>query len=210
MATERLPMRKLREILRLKFDGKLSQEAIAQSCQLAQSTVSAYLGRATVSKLPWPLPPALDDDAALTRLLFPAEHHPVAQRPPPDWAWVHRELRRPHVTKLLLWQEYREQHPEGYQYSQFCATYAAWAQTVSVTMRQVHRAGEKCFVDFSGDGLPIVDRRTGVIEIAKLFVAVLGASNLTYVEPVLREDLPTWIGCHVRAFAYFGGVCRPR
>jgi transposase len=102
--------------------------------------------------------------------------------------------------------EYREHQPTGYQYSQFCELYARWAAKSAVTMRQVHRAGEKGFVDFSGDGIDIVDPQTGECTLAKLFVAVLGASNLTYVEPALSEDLPTWIGCHVRAFAYFGGV----
>src|SRR5712664_1689971 len=127
MAAERIPMRKLREVIRLRQACGLSGRAIAQSCRLSVSTVSGYLGRIAVAKLSWPLPLALDDDAALTRLLFPDEGHPVWTRPEPDWALIHRELRRPHVTKQLLWQEYREQHRDGYQYSQFCARYAAWA-----------------------------------------------------------------------------------
>jgi transposase len=206
MAAERIPMRKLREVLRLRLACGLSGRAIAQSCRLSGSTVSGYLGRIAVAKLTWPLPPGLDDDTALERLLFPDEHHPVRTRPEPDWPALHRELRRPHVTKQLLWQEYREQHPDGYQYSQFCARYAAFARTLSVTMRQTHRAGEKGFVDFSGGGLWLVDRHTGATTWATLFVAVLGASNLTYAEPVVRQDLPTWIGCHVNAFTYWGGV----
>ena len=205
MAAERLPLRKTREILRLKFQAGLSQRAIARSAKVSQSTVNDYVGRAIVAKLTWPLPPELDDEA-LDRLLFPAERHPVARRPEPDWAWVHRELRRKHVTRMLLWQEYREGEPEGLEYSQFCDRYRDWAKCLPVTMRQEHRAGEKLFVDFSGDGIEIVDRDTGEVVVAKLFVAVLGASNYTYVEPVVREDLPTWIGCHVRAFGYFGGV----
>ena len=120
-------MRKLREVLRLRFDAGLSARAIAQSCRLSVSTVSGYLGRIAVAKVVWPLPPALDDDAALTRLLFPTEGQPVRTRPEPDWPAIHRELRRPHVTKLLVWQEYREREPDGYQYSQFCARYATWA-----------------------------------------------------------------------------------
>ena len=206
MAAERLPLRKTREILRLKFQAGLSQRAIARSAKASQSTVNDYVGRAVVAKLTWPLPPELDDDEALDRLLFPAEHHPVARRPEPDWPWVNRELRRKHVTRMLLWQEYRQGEPEGLEYSQFCDRYRDWAKRLPVTMRQEHRAGEKLFVDFSGDGIEIVDRDTGEAVVAKLFVAVLGASNYTYVEPVVREDLPTWIGCHVRAFAYFGGV----
>ena len=208
MAAQRLPMRTLREVLRLRLDRGASVREIAVACNLARSTVCDYVGRVQVAKLAWPLPPEFDDDAALERLLFPHEHHPVAERPEPDWAAVHRELRRPHVTRMLLWQEYREGEPGGYQYSQFCERYGQWAQTLPLTMRQEHRAGEKLFVDFSGDGLPIVDRRTGTAQIATLFVAVLGASNFTYVEPVLREDLPTWIGCHVRAFEFMNGVPR--
>jgi transposase len=199
-------MRKLREVLRLRLAGGLTARAIARSCQLSVSTVSGYLGRIAVAKLAWPLPPELDDDVALTRLLFPTERQPVRVRPEPDWPAIHRELRRPHVTKLLVWQEYREHEPGGYQYSQFCARYAAWARTLPLTLRQTHRAGEKGFVDFSGDGLPIVDPVTGERTLAVLFVVVLGASNYTYVEPVLHQDLATWIGGHVNAFAYFGGV----
>lgn len=206
MAATRIPMRKLREILRLRLEVGLSARAIARSCRLSVSTVSGYLGRISVAKLTWPLPAELDDDQALTRLLFPTEGQPVRTRPEPDWAAIHRELHRPHVTKLLVWQEYREQEPAGYQYSQFCARYAAWARTLPLTLRQLHRAGAKGFVDFSGDGLPIRDPATGTTTTAVLFVCVLGASNFTYVEPVLHQDLATWIACHVNAFTYFGGV----
>ncbi len=206
MAAERLPMRKLREVVRLKLDQKLSGRAIARSCSVSPSTVSDYVGRITLAKLTWPLPPELDDDARLEALLFPAEKAPQPSRPEPDWAWIHGELKKPNVTKLLLWQEYREEQPEGYGYSQFCEKYQRWARPLNATMRQVHRAGEKCFIDFSGDGIDVVDPATGECKKAVLFVAVLGASNLTYVEPVLHQDLPTWIGCHVRAFEYFGGV----
>lgn len=206
MAATRIPMRKLREVLRLRLEVGLSARAIARSCRLSVSTVSGYLGRISVAKLTWPLPPELDDDEALTRLLFPTEGQPVRTRPEPDWAAIHRELHRPHVTKLLVWQEYREHEPAGYQYSQFCARYAAWARTLPLTLRQLHRAGAKGFVDFSGDGLPIRDPATGTTTTAVLFVCVLGASNFTYVEPVLHQDLATWIACHVNAFTYFGGV----
>ena len=154
MAAERVPMRKLREVIRLRLACGLSGRAIAQSCRLSVSTVSGYLGRIAVAKLGWPLPAELDDDTVLERLLFPDEHHPVRMRPEPDWAALHRELRRPHVTKQLLWQEYREAQPDGYQYSQFCARYAAWAKHLPLTMRQVHRAGEKGFVDLAAGASP--------------------------------------------------------
>lgn len=194
MAAQRLSMRMLREVLRLYLGLDLGIRAISRSCGLSPSTVSGYVGRARVAKLTWPLPAELDDEEALTRALFPDEGHPRPSRPEPDWARLHLELRKKHVTKQLLWEEYKSGQPEGYQYSQFCERYARWVATLTVTMRQTHRAGEKMFVDFSGDGLEIVDPNTGEISTARLFVAVLGASNLTYAEPVLTEDLPTWVG----------------
>ncbi len=206
MAAERLPVRKLREIIRLKLQANQSGRAIARACGISSSTVGEYLGRIALAGLTWPLPPELDDDLVLERLLFPDEGKPVAQRPEPDWAWVHTELQRRHVTKQLLWQEYKEATPGGYQYSQFCDRYLRWAKPLQATMRQAHRAGDKTFIDFSGDGIDVVHPLTGVCEKAVLFVAVLGASNLTYAEPVLHQDLPTWVGCHVRAFDYFGGT----
>ncbi|HEY0092915.1 MAG TPA: IS21 family transposase, partial [Archangium sp.] len=207
MAAERLSMRKLRELLRQRLELKLSVREIARSLGIGVGTVNRYLYRAQAAKLTsWPLAPELDDDAALTALLFADEGKVVQGRPEPDWAHVHAELRRKGVTKLLLWQEYREAHPEGYQYSQFCERYARWAKSVSVTMRQEHRAGEKCFMDFSGDGLQVHEPVSGEARVAKLYVAVLGASNYTYVEPVFGEDVATWVGCNQRALTYFGGV----
>jgi transposase len=205
MATERLSMRKLREALRLHFELRLSAREIAKSCQSSPSTILAYLGRAKVAKLSWPLSTEMDDDA-LERLLFPSEGQPVKGRPAPDYGVIHLELRRKSVTLQLLWEEYREAHADGYQYSQFCDLYRRWAAKLNPTMRQTHRAGAKTFVDFSGDGLTIADPLTGECQMAPLFVAVLGASNLTWAEPVLAENLPTWLGCHVRAFEFYGGV----
>jgi transposase len=199
-------MRKLREIVRLRLQAGQSGRAIARSCALSPSTVGGYLGRIALAGLGWPLPQELDDDAVLERLLFPDEHRPVSNRPEPDWIHVHRELQRRHVTKQLLWQEYKEATPNGLQYSQFCDRYLLWARPLSATMRQAHRAGEKTFIDFSGSGLDVVHPLTGECQKAVLFLAVLGASNLTYAEPVLHQDLPTWVGCHVRAFEYFGGT----
>jgi len=199
-------MRKLREIIRLRLGGGQSGRTIARCCGLSPSTVGTYLARVELARLSWPLPVELDDDAALERLLFPDENHPVQNRPEPEWRYIHRELQRRHVTKQLLWQEYKEATPEGLQYSQFCAHYLAWARPLSATMRQAHPVGEKTFIDFSGSGLDVVDPHTGECQKAVLFVAVLGASNLTYAEPILHQDLPTWVGCHVRAFEYFGGT----
>jgi transposase len=199
-------MRKLKEVIRLRLQCGKSGRAIARACGVSPSTISAYLGRIAMAKLTWPLPTELDDEVALERLLFPDEGKPVPDRPSPDWIYVHRELQMRHVTKNLLWQEYKEVQPEGLQFSQFCARYLAWARPLQATMRQAHRVGEKAFIDFSGSGLDVVHPLTGDRQKAVLFLAVLGASNLTYAEPVLHQDLPTWVGCHVRAFDYFGGT----
>lgn len=150
MSTERLSMRKLREVLRLSLVLGLGPRAISRSCELSSSTVSGYVWRAKVAKLVWPLRPELDDDTALERLLFPDEGRPRASRPEPDWGRIHLELRKKHVTKALLWEEYKSEQPDGLQYSQFCEKYARWAATVTVTMRQTHRAGEKMFIDCLG------------------------------------------------------------
>jgi transposase len=177
-------MRKVREVLRLYLAMQMSARAIAQSCHLSPSTVSDYVGRAKVAHLSWPLPAELDDDGALQRLLFRDGSPAIARRPEPDWAQVHAELLRSrHVTKLLLWQEYREATPDGFGYSHFCERYASWARHLSATMRQVHRAGERMFVDFSGDGIPVHDGNEVVT--ATLFVAVLGSQ-----QPHLRRAGP--------------------
>jgi transposase len=198
-------MRMLREVLRLHLEQKRAQREIARSVFMSPSTVNGYVSRARVAKLTWPLPNELDDDAALTALLFPDENRPQRNRPEPDWAAVHLELKKKHVTKQLLWEEYKSEQPSGYQYSQFCERYARWALRLSVVMRQEHRAGEKTFIDFSGDGIDIIDPDTGEVKVAKLFIAVLGASNFTFAEPVLSEDLRSWTSCHVHALEYFGG-----
>jgi transposase len=179
MPAERLSMRQIREVLRLRFASKLSQRAIAKSLRLSQGAVSGYLSRARAVSVVWPLPEDLDD-AQLEALLFPPPPEIAAdQRPMPDWAWVHRELRRPNVTLALLWEEYRAAAPDGFGYSWFCDLYRAWAGRLKPTMRQTHVAGEKLFVDFAGGTGEIVDGRTGEVLAVQIFVAVLGASSFT-------------------------------
>jgi len=149
-------MRKIREVLRLKFEVGLSARQIAVSLQVGRATVGDYLNRFAANGLTWPT--ALSD-VELERSLFPpAPTVPSEQRPMPDWAWVHAELRRPGVTLALLWQEYRLSHPQGFQYSWFCEHYRLWAAKVDVVMRQEHRAGEKLFVDYAGQTVPVIDR----------------------------------------------------
>jgi len=208
MPAERLSMRQIREVLRLRFASKLPQRAIAKSLGLSQGAVSGYLSRARAASLVWPLPEDLDD-AQLEALLFPLPPAIASdQRPMPDWAWVHRELRRPDVTLALLWEEYRAGAPDGFGYSWYCDLYRAWAGRLKPTMRQTHIAGEKLFVDFAGRTGEVVDGRTGEIIPVQIFVAVLGASSFTYAEAVWSQKLPDWIAAHVRAFAYFGGTAR--
>lgn len=207
MPTERLSMRKIHEVFRLKFACGLSDRRIARSCSIARSTVGEYLRRFALAGLSWPLSSELDA-AALERLLFsPSPVVAVSDRPVPLWAHIHQELRRKGVTLALLWEEYRGSHPQGYQYSWFCDLYRAWHGKIDLVMRQDHQAGEKLFVDYAGQTVPIVDRRTGEILFdAQIFVAVLGASNYSYAEATRTQTLPDWIGAHVRTFAFLGGV----
>ncbi len=154
----------------------------------------------------WPLPAALDETALEQRLFPPPPAKGALAHLAPDWAQVHHELTRKGVTLLLLWQEYKATVPEGFQYSWFCQSYRAWAGKLDVVMRQRHRAGEKLFIDYAGHTLPIVNRHSGEVQEAQVFIAVLGASNYTYVEVTWTQRLPDWIGSHVRAFAALGGV----
>jgi len=205
MPTGRLSMRRIRDVMRLRFQG-LSERSIAASLELGKGTVGAYLARARQAGLAWPLPEGLSDDD-LELLLFPAAPSVADhERPVPDWAVVDRELRRPGVTRALLWEEYRAAHPLGFGYAWFCEHYEAWKGRVRPTMRQTHVGGEKVFVDFAGDMIDVIDPATGQVRAMKLFVAALGASNYTYAEAVASEGLEDWIGAHVRLFAFLDGV----
>lgn len=206
MAGRRLSMRKIKEVIRLNWDQGFSARQIARSCGMARSTVKEFLNRAQVAGLIWPLPPDMDDHA-LENLLFPKTPEPV-DRAAPDMGQIHRELRRPGVTLQLLWFEYKEQHPDGCQYSQFCNLYRHWAKKLDYGLRQEYRAGEKVFVDFSGQKIAVTNQGTGEMTYHPLFVAVWGASNYTYAEACPSEDLPSWINTHVRAFQFFG--CLPK
>jgi len=204
MGRARLPMRQLRQILRLKHEKGLSQRAIAQACSVGVGTVCEYLRRAAKAELSWPLPAEMDD-AALEAKLFPPPAPSGVVRPLPDLAWIHQELRRTGVTLQLLWHEYVEVHPEGYRYTQFCERYRQWRGKLKPSMRQVHRAGEKVFVDYSGKRPHIVDRHSGEVVAVELFVGVLGASSYTYAEATLSQGLESWVGSHVRMLEYFEG-----
>jgi transposase len=173
---------------------------------LARSTVAKYLHRAGEAGLSWPLPEAMSDEALEQSLFRPSVSNDAVDRFVPDWAEIHQELKRKGVTLNLLWHEYKEAHPDGYQYSYFCAHYREWRGTLDVSMRQDHKAGEKLFVDYCGQTVAVTDRSTGVIREAQIFVAVLGASNYTFAEATWTQSLPEWIMSHVHAFQFFGGI----
>lgn len=206
MSKERLSMRKISEVLRLKYELDLSNRRIAGSCAVGRTTVADYLERFKESGLSWPLPEGLSQ-AELERQLFPEPSAVGVERPLPDWPEVHQELRRKGMTLMRLWQEYKEQYPAtGYQYSQFARRYDEWLGRVDIVMRQVHRAGEKLFVDYAGQTVPVVSPGSGEVRPAQVFVAVLGASRYTYCEATWSQSTEDWIGSHVRAFAFFGGA----
>jgi transposase len=199
-------MRQVHEVLRLKWVVGLSDRQIARSLGLSRPTVAAYVQRAQAAGVSWPLPDGLDATTLEQRLFPPSPAiRPFTPRAP-DWPTVHHELKRKGVTLFLLWQEYKATTPEGFQYSWFCQAYRAWASKLTLVMRQNHRAGEKLFVDYAGQSIPVVDGRTGEVRAAALFIAVLGASHYTDVEATWTQSLPDWIGSPVRVFAALGGV----
>lgn len=204
MTMERISMRKIREVLRLKNTKNLSNTQIGTSCNISRECVRKYIKRAEKAGLPWPLPEEMDD-LALESLLFKDEKK-VPQIPLPDWSNIHQELKKKGVTLLLLWEEYKQIHPSGLQYSRFCQLYNEFKGILQPTMRQVHIAGEMLFVDFAGLTVPWVDNITGEVHEAEIYVATLGASNYTYVEALDNQGLPCWIEAHVRTLEFMGGV----
>ena len=210
MPQKALSMRKIREVLRLRYDLGLLQDEIARSCSISQPSVHRYLERAVAAGLSWPL--AEDcDDRRLNELLFPAapaDSNPSA-RNPVDFAEIQRQLQsNQHVTLQLLWEEYRQGQANGYRYSRFCELYRRWRRKQDVVLRQEHRAGDKMFVDWAGPSIPIYDPKSGEAKPASLFVAALGASSYTFAHATLSQDLPNWIACHILAFEFFQGTSK--
>ncbi len=179
MPAKKLSIRKIKEVVRLKRERGLSNRQVATACGISRPSVSEYLRRAAEAGLAWPLPEALSEAKLEQRLFPPPPDLPAQARGIPDWKRIHDELRGKNVTLFLLWQEYRESNPDGYQYSWFCDHY---------------RAGGKLFVDYAGQTVPVIDRTTGEIHEAQVFVAVMGASNYTYAEATWSQPLPDWIG----------------
>lgn len=206
MPTEKLSMRKIKEILRLHFAESVGNREIGRRLRMSAGSVSNYLVRAKAAGLAWPLMEEWSEDK-IYAALFPnrcqSQNTALAS---PDFSKIHQELKRKGVTLLLLWQEYQEQNPKGYSYSRYCELYQAFSGKLNPSMRISHYAGERLFVDYSGLTVPWLDKATGEIHHAQIFVAVLGASNYTFVEATPDQSLHSWIQSHVHAFAFFEGV----
>lgn len=205
MATERLSMRSIREILRQKWVLEKSHREVARSLRVSAGAVGQLMVRVASLGLDWQAVQALSDDE-LDKRLYGVKLGVDAKRPLPDPVYIHNERKKTGVTLELLHMEYLEAHPNGYRYSQFCEYYREWLTKHRLSMRQVHRAGEKLFVDFSGKKPSIIDSRTGEVVEVELFVAVFGASNYTYAEAIATQGGRDWIAAHSRALTFFGGV----
>ncbi len=205
MPAARIFMRQIIEVLRLKYEAGLSHERIARACGLSKGVVGKYVSLATAQGITWPLPEGTDE-ARLEAQLFPAKT-PPSRFAEPDYFQIHQELKTKGVTLQLLWAEYVERHGDkAYRYSQFCHHYQLWRGWQRRSMRQVHRAGEKIFIDYCGPTVSVVDRSTGEMRKAQVFVAVLGASSYTFAEATWSQSLPDWIASHQRMLAFYGGV----
>lgn len=200
-------MRRVKEVLRLRYELKLNQRQIARSCSIAVSTVHEYLKRAEAAGLGWPLPADWDDGQVESALFSRRQCEPRPQKAQPDFAEIHDQLRRHrHVTLQLLWEEYREITADAYRYSRFCELYRRWRRSQNVVLRQEYKAGEKAFIDWAGSTVPIHDRNTGAVWQAPLFVAALGVSSYTYAEATRDQQMESWLRAHVHAFEAWGGV----
>ena len=206
MPAERVSMRKIRDALRLTHALGMSRRLVGEATGIGKTAVGEYVRRAAVVGLGWPIPDEIDDAELERRLFPPADAGSSAPGTDPDWSHIHTQMKRRGVTLALLWQEYRGEHAQGYAYSWFCERYSDWRKRITPTMRQTHVAGEKLFVDWAGDAIPVFDPITGIEHGARIFVAALGASNYTYAEARWTETLPDWIGAHVNALSAIAGV----
>lgn len=207
MSRKRISMRRIKEILRLRFEYGMSRRQIASSLKLSRSTVGEYLVRFDESGISWEEAREMETEELENRLKGEIpERKRSAKHPVPDWHYVFKELKRKGVTLQLLWQEYHQENDGGYSYSQYCDLYRQWKQKLHISMRQNHKAGEKLFIDYSGMKVPITDPMTGEIREANIFVATLGASSYSYIEAHFEQNIKNWVNAHVRAFEFFGGT----
>ena len=206
MATKRLTMHKNREILRQKWVMGRSHREVAKSVGVGVGTVSKVLKQASKASLTWETVQGLGDEEFSKRLYGEAGDAGTSERPLPDYKNIHVERRKKGVTLLLLHEEYLREHPKGYGYTQFCEYYRKWLRRRGLSMKIRHRAGDKCFIDYSGAKFHLTDPETGETTEVELFVAVLGASNYTFAEATMSQRGPDFIASNVRMLEYFGGV----
>lgn len=207
MSAKRITMRKLREVIRLRYHAGLSIRHISASTKISVGSIQNILKLAEQHQLSWPLADELDDQALALKFYPSSDARSSTTFQLPVWTEVHQELKKKGVTKQLLWEEYTQQYPNRcYSYSQFCARYAVWIKKQKRSMRQTHRVGEKLFIDYAGPTVSVVCVSSGEIREASIYVAVMGASNYTYAEATWSQSLPDWLGSHVRAFEFFGGT----
>lgn len=204
--SQELSMRTIRELIRLALNNDLSARNIGRSLRISHPTVQKYLRIIRESGLDWQSVHQMDDQQLKRVLKVKRGRQADIERPLPDFEYIHQELKKRGVTLYLLWQEYKQAHPDGYQDTQFRNYYYQYVKQLDVTLRQRHNFGESMFVDYAGQTIPLYDRNTGAISAAQIFVAVLGGSNYTYVEATADQSLVSWTGSHVRSFEYFGGV----
>jgi len=207
MPTERVSMRKLRDILRLRLQAGLSLRQIKDSQRVSLGAVQKITSQAKAQRLDWPAIEQLDDQQ-LAQLFYPeSDTRSSSDFQCPDWVGAHKELKHKGMTKHLLWEEYTQAYPNrSYSYPQYCFLYQDWVKKQRRSMRQTHQAGDKLFVDYAGQTMPIVNGETGEVRYAQIFVAVLGASNYTFCEATWTQSLPDWLGSHVRTLEFIGGV----
>ena len=196
-------MRKLKEILRLYYSCHQSQRRISVSCSVSRPTIKKYIAKMKKAGFTWPLPDNITEEQ-LEASLYPPEHPNTFSAAPPNWGELSKELKKKNVTRMLLWEEYIEQNPNGLGYSRFCSCFRDWLRCQDPVMRQIHKGGEKLFIDYAGPTVPVYIN--GEIKNAQIFVATFGASNYTYVEATFSQNLFDWLSSHVRAFKFFGGV----
>lgn len=205
MSRKRTELRRIREILRLHHELEYSDREIARAFKMSHSTVSKIHAAVSAAGYTWPLPDEVDNNM-LERICYPQRTHRKTSQPQPDWNGVWKQMQRKGMTLRLQWMRYKDRHPDGYQYSQFCEHYNRWCRKKNVSMHQEHRAGVNTEVDYAGSTLPLTDPATGVVKQVPVFVSALGVSGLLYSEATLTMQLPDWIGSHMRMFEYYGGA----
>jgi transposase len=201
-----LNMFSLREVLRLGLSCGLSRRQIGRSLNMSGTTAGKYVSAAKLAGLSWQETEALDDDQLKKRLGRGRQESKSGQYPEPDWPQINQELKKKSVTLRLLWEEYKQVNPGGYQISQFCWHYHKWLGKQRLSFRHTYKAGEKMFVDYAGQTVPIYDSQTGTTSKAQIFIAVLGASNYTFAQAQSDQTIQSWINGHIGAFEYFNGV----